>query len=651
MCGICGKVYGDPARPVDPALIAAMNRVQAHRGPDDDAVWTAGPVGLGQRRLAIIDLSPGGRQPMSNEDGALWITFNGEIYNHRELRAGLEARGHRYRGQSDTETILHLYEELGRGCVRELRGMFAFALWDSRRQSLLLARDRFGKKPLLYAQTAEGLVFASEIKALLQDPAVPRAVNEAALHHYLTYGFVPGPESAFAGICKLPPGCTLLWEDGRASVERYWALEFGPKLALDEDEAAQEVLRLLRESVRLRLISDVPLGAFLSGGIDSSAVTALMAEASAGPVQTFSIGFEEESFDERPYARQVARRYGTDHHEFTVRPDAAAVLPELVWAYGEPFADSSALPTYYVAAMTRRHVTVALNGDGGDELFAGYERYLAHRLGERYARLPGWLRRGVLRPLAQRLPEPAGRKNPVRRAKNFVLAQDEPPDRRYVRWLTLMDNAAKAQLYTPEFAARIGAHSGAQSGGMDSAALMAALQPPHLDGVDRLLAADVAMYLPDDLLVKVDIAAMWCSLEARSPFLDHKLAEFAARLPGDFKLRGRTGKYILKKALAGHLPPSILRRDKRGFAVPLDRWFRGPLHSAAAALLLDRRTQERGLFVPAAVKRLLDEHRSGRANHRSRIWELLMLELWHRTYIDRPRAALTGPDAGLWEGA
>jgi len=641
MCGITGKLHFDPTHPVNETLIRRMNAVLRHRGPDDEGVWTGGPIGLGQRRLAIIDLSPTGHQPMSNEDGTVWITYNGEIYNHLELRADLERRGHRYRSTSDTETVLHLYEEYGRDCVTYLRGMFAFALWDSRHRRLLLARDRFGQKPLLYAETVAGLTFASEIKALLQDPAISRDVDEVALHHYLTYGYVPAPWTAFRQIRKLPPASTLLWEEGRSSIERYWTLSYSPKLEIGEEEAAEQLLALLREATRMRLMSQVPLGAFLSGGIDSSAVVALMAEAMAEPVQTFSIGFEDQSFNELLYARQVAQRYATDHHEFTVTPDALAVLPELVWAYGEPFADSSALPTYYVAKMTRQHVTVALNGDGGDEAFAGYDRYLASQLAARYEQVPHWLREGIIARLAHRLPEATGRKALVRRFKHFALAIDATPERRYARWTTLMDNEAKKSLYTTDLGARMAK--------IDSLTLLeracAAADSPDL--LDRLQFADATVYLPDDLLVKVDIATMIHSLEGRSPFLDHHLAEFAARLPASYRLHGRTGKYILKQALRDHLPKDILQRDKQGFALPIGRWFRHELRPVAYDVLLDPRSLARGILNGRAVRTMLDEHVSGRVNHRQRIWELLMLELWFRTYIDRPRTALTGPAEGI----
>ena len=639
MCGITGKLHFDPSNPVDESLIHRMNTLLTHRGPDSEGVWTGGSIGLAQRRLAIVDLSPTGYQPMCNEDGTIWITFNGEIYNHPEWMPKLEACGHHYRGRSDTETILHLYEEYGRDCVKHLRGMFAFALWDSKQRCLLLARDRFGQKPLLYAKTSAGLTFASELKAILQDPSISDEIDYTALHHYLTYGYVPTPQTIFRHIHKLPPASTLLWQDGQLSIERYWTLSYAPKLEISEEEAAEEVEAKLREATRIRLMSDVPLGAFLSGGVDSSAIVALMAEAMSEPVKTFTIGFDDQSFNETPFARQVAEQYGTDHHEFTVTPDVFAVLPELVWAYGEPYADSSALPSYYVAKMTRQHVTVALNGDGGDETFAGYERYVANQLSGQYQRLPSWLRNRVVAPLADKLPEPSGRKNPVRRVKRFILAQQETPERRYARWLTLMSNQTKQTLYTAEFSARMA--------DIDSLTLLEQAHANGAEGLDQTLFSDVQTYLPDDLLVKVDIATMIHALEGRSPFLDHHLAEFAARLPVRYKLRRRNGKYILKKAMEKHLPHNILYRDKCGFSVPIGRWFREELRKMVYDVLLDSRTLARGIFDGQAVRALLDEHVSGRVNHRYHIWELLMLELWFRTYVDRPRAALLAPAEGI----
>ncbi len=613
-----------------------MNAVMRHRGPDDEGLWTGGHVGLGHVRLAIVDLSPTGRQPMTNEDGTIWISFNGEIYNHAALRDDLLARGHRYRGASDTETIIHLYEEYGSEGVARLHGMFAFAIWDARRGRLLLARDRFGKKPLFFAETEEGLTFGSEIKAVLQDPEVPTDADDTALYHYLTYGYVPGPQTAFKAIRKLPPGSTLVWEGGRVTEHRYWQLGYAPKLAIAEEEAAREVFRLLREATADRLMSDVALGAFLSGGIDSSAVVALMTQASGDRVKTFSVGFDEATFDETRYARLVAERYETEHHEFIVTPDALATLPALVWAYGEPYADSSALATFYIARETRRHVTVALNGDGGDEIFAGYDRYLAARLSARYQKLPAGLR-SLLAQATSHLHESTTRKGLAKRVKRFVSALEESPARRYGRWVSFWDDTAKALLCTQEFHSRV-AH-------VDSLAL---LEPRYeradtRDPAERAQAMDVETYLPDDLLVKADVATMANSLEGRSPFLDHRVAEFAARLPADQKLRGRQTKCVLRQAMRPHLPEAVLHRGKQGFGVPMGAWFRGQLRSFAQDVLLDRQTRERGLLDPVAVGQLLEEHLSGRADHGERIWQLLWLEVWFRTYVDRPRAELTGP--------
>jgi asparagine synthase (glutamine-hydrolysing) len=423
-------------------------------------------------------------------------------------------------------------------------------------------------------------------------------------------------------------------------VERYWTLAYTPKQTLSFPEAVERTRELLREAVRLRLVSDVPLGAFLSGGIDSSAVVALMAEASSEPVKTFTIGFDDQTFTETHYARLIAERYATDHHEFTIRPDAAAMLPDLVWAYGDPFADSSALPTYYVAKLTREHVTVALNGDGGDEAFAGYDRYLAGRLATLYEHVPRWLREGIVRPAVNRLPESTDRKDLARRVRRFTSAMSESPERRYARWITLLDNEAKQRLYSPAFRAEMA--------GVDSVVLLedAFGQADSADLLDRTQFADVQTYLPDDLLVKADIATSMVSLEGRSPFLDHVLAEFAATLPAGYKLRGTRAKHVLKEAMRAYLPPEILNRDKQGFGMPVGAWFRGSLRDLAYRVLLDPVTLGRGLLDGEAVRALLDEHMEGRVNHGYRIWQLLCLELWYRTYVDR--TALDGPAGGIF---
>lgn len=648
MCGIGGKLYVDRARTVDPALLERMNRVLAHRGPDDAGVYHDGPIGLAHRRLSIIDLSPAGHQPMSNPEGTLWITFNGEIYNFLELRSELERDGAPFRSKTDTEVILTLYERHGAECLRYLRGVFAFAIWDERARTLFLARDRLGKKPLYYYQDAEQFLFASEPKGILQDPEVPVEPDLEAIHHYLTYGYVPSPYSAFKGFRKIPPAHSLIIRDGKVHLERYWQLRYHPKLQMTEAELCEELLAHLREAVRLRMISDVPLGAFLSGGIDSSTVVALMSECSSGPVKTFSIGFEEEAYNELPYARLVAERYGTDHHEFVVKPEAVEVLPELVWHYNEPYADSSAIPTYYLSKMTREHVTVALNGDAGDENFAGYERYLANQLATRYDRLPRILRRSVECGIGA-LPEAGPFRGLYRRGKRFFAAVAEEPRRRYARWIGLFPNVLKAELYTPAFREAM-----ARSDSIDLL-LQTYGAAATDDFVDATLSVDVASYLPDDLLVKVDIASMAHGLEARSPMVDHRFMEFAASIPSALKLKGRTKKYIFKQAVRCLLPAAVIDRPKMGFGVPIDRWFRRELKEMAYDTLLGSRCLGRGLFRQKVVRQLLDEHAHGRAEWHHHLWALLFLELWFQQFIDRRGLAQVGSmansalvDAGGW---
>ncbi len=625
MCGIAGIVLRDGA-PVDRRLLARMNETARHRGPDDDGFYFGEGVGLAVRRLAIVDLVTG-RQPVHNEDRTAWVVFNGEIYNHRELRRRLEGLGHVFHTRSDTETIIHAYEQYGTACPRYLRGMFAFAIWDERTASLFLARDRVGKKPLLYARVGDQLLWSSEFRALLQHPAVGRDVDYEALDHYLSFMSVPAPLTAYRAIRKLEPAHSLQWRAGRITVERYWDLDFSPKVAIDEDEAATRVVDLLRDAVRARLTSEVPLGAFLSGGVDSSAVVALMAQESSGTVKTFSIGFEEEAFSELPHARRVADYVGTDHHEIIVRPDATAVLPELVEHYGEPFGDSSALPSYYVARETRASVTVALTGDGGDECFAGYPRYAAMKLAEMYRRIPAPARAGIARAL-NAVPDAAGRFAGVRRAKRFLAAAADSRVGRYLGWITTFDEDTKRALYSDELRRAL---SSAPPTRMIERWLTGA---NGLGVVDAVLLADSMTYLPNDLLVKMDIASMSVSLEARSPFLDHHLMEFAAALPESLKLRRLTTKYLLKRALRRLVPTANLRRRKMGFAVPIRQWLRGPMQPFLREIVLSDRALARGLFKPASLRRIVDDHVDARADHEHRLWSLLMLELWFERFID-----------------
>ena len=629
MCGISGKLYFDSGRPVEREILERMNAVLAHRGPDDAGIYCDGPVGLAHRRLSIIDLSPAGHQPMSNEDGTIWIVFNGEIYNFQSLRPDLVRRGHRFRSNSDTEVIIHLYEEHGVECLRFLRGMFALAIWDGARRQLFLARDRLGKKPLSYQQDGAAFRFASEVKAILQDPDVQNRPNPAGISQYLTYGYVPGSGSAFQGIRKLPPGHYLTCCDGQVKVARYWRLRRDRKAQRSEADWCHEIVARLEEATRLRMISDVPLGAFLSGGIDSSAIVALMSRIATGPVKTFSIGFEEPEYDELRYARQVAERFQTDHHEFVVRPDAAAVLPRLAWHYDEPFADSSAVPTYYVAQMTRAHVTVALNGDAGDESFGGYDRYVANLLAASFDRWPGaGFLRHTIRWGLHLLPHGGTRTSLFYRGRRFLDGLTETPERRYARWFCQFYGDRKADLCTPEFLAAAGEVDALE-------VLLASYRESDApDFGDATLGVDAGLYLPDDLLVKVDIASMAHSLEARSPFLDHEFMEFAATIPFELKVRGRIKKYILKQALAGLLPDQILHRPKMGFGVPIDHWLRHELREMAHDTLLSTRAVGRGYFRPGVIRRMLEDHARKKASWHYLLWTLLMLELWHRTYID-----------------
>lgn len=628
MCGIAGIVSetgGDLTAQVSPMIDA-----QRHRGPDASGLWSDENCALGHRRLAIIDLSEAGRQPLSNEDGTIWITFNGEIYNFQSLRDDLEKLGHTFRTRTDTEAIVHAYEQWGSDCVKRLRGMFAFAVWDQPRRRLFLARDRAGKKPLVYAQVGNRFFFASELQGLLAAPEVPREVNLEVIDSYLSWGYVPAPETAFQGVFKLPAAHSLtvdLTHSGTSlHLERYWSLQYEPKLNISEEEAAEALREKMIEAVRLRMISDVPLGAFLSGGIDSSIVVGLMAALSDRPVKTFSIGFDEAAFNELNHARRVAERWGADHHEFVVRPDALSILPKLVRHFGEPFADDAALPTFYLSEMTRTGVTVALNGDGGDESFAGYGRYYLNRVADRISRVPGAAIASSK--LMRAMPQSVHDRHVLRRACRFFATACQPRAKRYGRWVGCLHEDVKARLYSSELTSSLDNRLSEQW--MEAMFAEAA----NLDGADAGMAVDLRSYLPDDLLVKVDIASMVHSLEARSPFLDHQVMEFAARLPADFKLRGRQSKYLLKRAFRDLLPAENVARNKMGFNVPVGQWFRGPLGDLLRDTLLSERALARGYFQPRELKRLVAEHTDERADHSFLLWALLMLELWHVELVD-----------------
>jgi asparagine synthase (glutamine-hydrolysing) len=597
-----------------------------HRGPDSRGIHHEERAGLGIQRLRVIDLDTGD-QPIYTEDRRVVVVLNGEIYNYRELRRELEGRGHVFKTHGDTEVIAHLYEDEGPACVRRLHGMFAFALWDRARQQLLLARDRVGKKPLLYALRDGVLTFASEMGALLEDGEIARDADPVALDRFLALGYVPAPLTAVRGVRKLPPAHTLVMRQGRVELERYWRLDYGRKLdGVPVPELCERIREALRTATRRRLIADVPLGAFLSGGIDSSAVVAAMAEASSEPVRTFSIGFDNEAFDELPHARQIAQMFGTRHEEFQVRADAVEIVPRIVRHYGEPFADSSAIPSFYLAEMTRRHVTVALNGDGGDESFGGYTRYVANALAGRIDRVPAALRQLIAR-AGSRLPEGGDISSVRSRARRLTQGLALDGAARYARYVSFFDQAQRRALYTAEFAEAIGEADDTTITGP-----WAAASGTHV--VDKLLEVDVATYLPDDLIAKIDIATMAHALEARSPFLDHEFMELAASIPATLKVRGREKKWILREALRGWLPDDILDRPKQGFSVPLSSWLRTDLRAWSRDVLLDRTTRERGYFDDRAVHELLASHEAGNDRAAKRVWALLMLELWHREFVD-----------------
>lgn len=637
MCGITGAAWTDPRLAVAADTLQRMTDVLRHRGPDDHGTFVSDlyhqppypavpGVALGHHRLAIIDRE-GSRQPMGNEDGSIQLVFNGEIYNYPELRLRLEGSGHRFRSQGDTEVLVHLYEDEGPDFLRHLVGMFALAIWDRRHGRVLLARDRLGQKPLVYRWEPGRLLFASEPKSLLAVPGVPRDVDPAALDAYLMYQYVPHPRTIFRGIQKLPPGHVAIFEEGQLSVRPYWEPDFAREEPRGEDWYVEQLRQLLSESVRMQMHSDVPLGAFLSGGVDSSIVVALMQQHAAQPVQTFTVGFPQQEYDETLYARRVAEHLGTEHHELRVEPDGVEVLPKLVWHFDEPFGDSSAIPTYYLAEATRRHVTVALSGDGGDELFAGYDRYLAMRLGALADRLPGPLRWMAGGGMWQRLPTPGRQKSTRRRLQRLAAVLGTRPERRYAELVSIFNEGRRAALYDDGFLAQLPDDDPAES-------LSAALaRSGKRDAVTAASLADLVTYLPGDLCHKVDVATMAHALECRQPLLDHRVVELAVAMPARLKLNGRRGKRILQRAFGHLLPAEVFRRPKTGFGVPLDHWFRAELRDMARDTLLSTTASDRGYFRRDAVERLLDEHASGRCDHSARLWSLLVLELWHREWM------------------
>lgn len=625
MCGIAGIVYADPARPASEATLHSMCDVIRHRGPDDRGVYIDGSAGIAMQRLSIIDVS-GGHQPIFNEDRSCAVILNGEIYNHLDVRRELERRGHRYTTRSDTETVLHAYEEYGSRCVEHLRGMFAIAIWDTKRRRLFLARDRMGKKPLYYSVAGTGddsrLVFGSELKVILAHPDIARRLDEQALVDYVAWGYVPDPRSIYEGISKLPPAHTLVFEGGKVALEKYWDVSFAKEEKLArENDYVDRTLEILDDAVRIRLMSEVPLGAFLSGGTDSSIVVALMARNSSTAVKTFSIGFEEKEYSELEYARRVARHFQTEHHEEVVRPDAENDVPALVRQFDEPFADSSMIPTYYVSRSARRHVTVALSGDGGDEFFAGYMRYIDPANVRAVERIPVSIRNALFAPVAHMLP---GGARGIDRLRDMLGTADE----QYLRRMTRGFTSVHSMVFEDAIARRV------DTDPSHVAAPFLAAASAGTDTLSRRQYLDIHTYLAGDILSKVDRTSMMVSLECRAPLLDHVLAEFAVTIPPALRIRGMTTKYLLKKVAERLMPAEMVYRPKMGFAIPVTHWLRGQWMARSNDLIIGPRALERGIFRESYLHRVIDEHQTGKRDNSSIIWSLMMLELWFRECFD-----------------
>lgn len=627
MCGICGII--SEAR-LEPGELDPMLKAIAHRGPDDEGVFIAGGVGLGNRRLSIIDL-PGGRQPLSNEDGTVWVVHNGEIYNHVVLRQALEQQGHVFRTRSDTEVIVHLYEEFRERCVEQLSGMFASAIWDAREQKLVLMRDRLGQKPLFYAQAGGVFRFASEVKALLAAGQPEREIDFESLHDFLSLRFVPAPRTMLRHIQKLPPAHVLIYQHGCVTLRRYWDLSFRAKLDLDEAELIERLRDTLRQVIASHLISDVPVGAFLSGGLDSSMIVAVLGRDLGRKLPTFAVGVQEQDFDELPYARLVAERYGTQHVERRVKPGLIDRMPWMVWHLDEP-SDPIAACQYYAAELASRQVKVVLGGDGGDELFAGFDRYHGLEAVGHYARIPSFIRQHALGPLLRQLPDSFAYKSLSQRARWLhQLAQRPSLGLRYAEATCFFrfNHQDKQALFHPDLWQRLG--------GEDSAEVIATqFERAEADHpLDRMLYADIMTRLPEHSLMLSDRLTMAHGLELRSPYLDHELMELMAAFPAEMKIRGHRLKYALRRLAADYLPDPIVRRSKHGFMFPVAYWFQAELYPAIQRFLLESHLVKHGLFQEKAVRRLLEEHRRGRADHHTRLWLLMNVEIWHQIYIQQ----------------
>ena len=634
MCGITGAVWNNQRRSISPELLTRMTDAISHRGPDDSQTWISTchrdaygndiGVALGFRRLSIIDLQ-GARQPMANEDGTVRMVFNGEIYNYRTLRRRLEGRGHQFATEGDGESILHLYEDHGTDCFSHLNGMFAIGIWDANRNRFVLARDRIGQKPLYYAVKDNRLIFGSELKSLAAVEGICEEIDPAAIDEFLTYQYIPHPGTIWKGVRKLAPGHYAVYENGRIEVHRYWDFDPSVEQPIDRETACERLRELLTDSVKLRMQSDVPLGSFLSGGIDSSLITAIANEQGNSAIRTFSIGFPVADFDETGYAAEVANHLGTKHQRFEVMPSGVDVIDKLVWHYDEPFGDSSAVPTWYLSELTKSEVTVALSGDGGDELFAGYERYRALWLSNKLRKLFPVHKIPGLR-LIQKLPDSDRRKSLIRRGKRFLEALDQPPARRYLNWLQIFPESLRASIYTDSFLESLP--------GDDPFDFLESIwsRSAGRDLVTRASTADILSYLPCDLCTKVDIASMAHGLEVRQPLLDHRIVEFAASLPVNLKFRGRRGKLILQDTFGSMIPRSIFTRKKMGFGIPIANWFRNELKPMVHETLLAEDARIAPYFRKESITELVRAHETNEQNHGYRLWNLLILEKWLREW-------------------
>lgn len=628
MCGIAGFYHFDSTAKTDPTLLQRMCDAVIHRGPDGSGQRESGNAGIGMRRLSIIDRESG-HQPIPNEDRSIWVVLNGEIYNHEELRKGLEQKGHVFRTASDTEPIVHLYEEFGESCVQYLRGMFAFAIWDERRQVLLIARDRLGIKPLFFADTGKKLVFGSEIKSILQDPTISRSMDLNALDAYLAYSYIPAPLTIFKSIRKLEPGHVLSCSRQGVKVKKYWDLSFEPDHSKSEAQFSEEFMALFDDAVSSHLMSEVPLGAFLSGGVDSGLLVARMAQYVNKPVKTFTIGFASKSgnhLDERPYAREIGARYGVDHTEFEVAPNVTEILDKIVQAFDEPFADDSVIPSFYICQLAKRAVTVALTGAGGDELFAGYDRYLGLSLSQTYSRIPGFLRNTVFSPLSHMIPSTSNTHYLLGHIKRFIRMSGGDEAARYRQYTLSLPDYMRAELYAPQVLGDIQWDETEDLGVRHFKSLKGA------SIVDRALYQDLKSYLPEDVLALSDRLSMHHSLELRVPFLDHKLVEFCCRIPATLKLRGFTKKYLLRNIAAPYLSPEVINHRKQGFSSPMAAWLRHELKELMCDILSEDALKRQGYFSPTRVRQLTEAHLSERESHEKVLFGLIMFQAWHRLY-------------------